>query len=105
MVYRLICRLTEEVWSRWSISPDMKDILRLSEKLWKWQKEWLSTAHQHRNWNQNPEEGPHPRCQACAHLNDAQKCIQHHHIYEGMSQALNNKDILSEEQDMTSPLV
>ena len=106
-MYRSLCRLTEENWERWKISEDLKIILSASRKFREERKVWKSKAHQNRNWNRNPEENPdNPSCQACAHLDDGEKCVQYRTVHESdLVNSIRDKLVIPEENDVLRPLV
>lgn len=107
-VYRSICRLDEESWSKWNISPNMRVILSLSRKLREGRHSWKSEAHRKRNRNRSPEGHPRsPQCQACKLLgDDLRKCVQVYNVQEtNLRDLIQHKLVLPEEKDVLSPSV
>ncbi|KAF8414636.1 hypothetical protein L210DRAFT_989912 [Boletus edulis BED1] len=104
-LYRSICRLKEDDWSRWDLSPNMRDILKLSRKLREDRRDWKAEAHGNRNRNRNPEENPvAPECQKCVHMDHKERCIQVHKVHEVTSNnALQTKMVIPDEDDVLTP--
>ncbi|KAG6370116.1 hypothetical protein JVT61DRAFT_12412 [Boletus reticuloceps] len=105
-MYRSICRLTEDNWSSWDLSPEMRVILKLSRRLREDRKAWKAEAHRSRNRNRNPEGNPEaPECQACAHMDVKDKCVQYHIVREITSNnAVQKKLVIPDEDDVLKPL-
>lgn len=100
-IYSGICRLTEQTWSKWNLSSELKDILSLSKMLREDRKRWKTQAHRNRNRN-----GPGQECRNCEHLEDSQKCIRKVPVREsGLSSMLETKLIIPEATDAIRPLV
>ncbi|KAG8215291.1 hypothetical protein J3R82DRAFT_8860 [Butyriboletus roseoflavus] len=100
-MYSAICRLDENVWSTWNLSPTIKDILSLSKMLRNARKNWKVKAHRNRNRNRDPSNG---ECKTCMHLDDSHKCIQYLQVQEsGLDYVLKNHMIIPEEGDAMNP--
>lgn len=103
-MFRAICRLTEEAWTRWNLSPEMMAILGLSKTLRDGRKSWKTEAHGNRNRNRNRNlegAGRSWECRNCAHLEPSQRCIRDILVCEsGLSSILEDKVIIAEETDV-----
>lgn len=94
-----ICRLTEEEWSRSTLSDEVKDILKLSKKLRDSRKRWKSGSHFNRNHNRNPSD---KACEVCRDLPNSQKCVQYISVHEHNWKDLENKLIVLENEGTSS---
>lgn len=97
-VYSSICRLSEETWSKWPISPETKDLLKFSAGLRADRKRWKTLAYQNRNRNRNQLA---PGCLICGSLEASQRCIQNVIVYESdLNNTLENKLIIPTTNDV-----
>jgi hypothetical protein len=106
-MYSAICRLTEETWSKWNLSPEMQVILGLSKTLRDDRKRWKTEAHGNRNRGRSPDEQSlRWECRNCAHLERSQRCVRDVLVREsGLSSVLEHKVIIPEETNVISSQV
>lgn len=101
--YQGICRLTDESWAGWKLSPTVKEILTLSKTLRNDRKVWKAQGHQNKNRDRDPSDH---ECQACRNLSESHKCIQRVLVNESrLKHDVEEKLIIPEQQGAISPTV